>query len=847
MLKLVLRGLAGRWREVILAGLAIFVGVAFVCGTLVLAESVRSSYARLVKQTTSGVDVYVRGPETDKRQGISDFAPVDGALLQPVRGVAGVAQAQGQVVRVGQLVTLGGTFLNPNRPTYVYSWLSSAMLSAFSIVAGRAPSAAGEIALDRSTAAADGLRLGDAVRVSVDVKSPLVARVTGLVQPTFGGDLTDASAVLLSGAWAQSVVGIAGRWDLLEVAAAPGIGADDLRARIAPILPDDGTAAITSRQYADAQLTNLARRSNSVTSILLALSLLALLVGSGIILNTFTILVAQRTGELSLLRTVGMSRRQAYTSVVGEAAILGLVASALGAAAAVPASYAISGLTKLSGATVNVSRLHVVPLTLVLAVVTGTLVTTAISTIPARRATRVRPLEAWRAAAEQPHVAVNRLALWSCAGLVVASAVTLLVGVLGHERERGVLVTIGGAGLAAGVVASLPVGAPALLGLMARCLGRWGASGAVAATNVVTQPRRAVAPAAAIVLGLGMVTCVSVFAASAHASIASLVRRADRADMVVTSDAAPGIDPEAVEKINEAPAVSVVSEVGADSFQVDGRPDQLTALDTDTALQVLSLPVVSGTLNNFGDGSIAVTRSTALDHNYHIGGFVQVRFGEPQIRYLRIDAIIDDNGITHDWVIPFETYRRGYLAPTIRALFIKGAPGADLARLDRQIQVGVAGFPGIQLYDAAAYAESQAHKAEGPIGLIQALVGLAILMALVGVMNALSLSTVERIPELGLLDVLGMTPVQVSLTVHWEALMIALLGVSFGIAAGVVLGVSLMSAASVHGIARLVVPAPKIALVALAVVGGALLAAVAPAHRASRLATADTVATATSE
>jgi putative ABC transport system permease protein len=842
MLKVVLRGLMARWRQVTLAGLATFVGVAFVSGTLVLADSARSSYSRLVKQVTSGVDVYVRGPETDKRQGISDFAPVPDALLTRVAAVAGVAQAQGQVVRLGQLVALSGTFLNPNRPTYAYSWIGSTRLSAFKLIAGRAPFAAGEIALDSSTAAADHLRLGDAVRVSVNVSAPLPAQVTGLVQPTVGGDLSGAAAVLLGAGWAQSVVAIPGRWDLVEVAATPGISADNLRARIAAVLPDDGTAAITSRQYANAQLTNLARRSNSVTGILLALSLLALLVGCGIILNTFTILVSQRTRELAVLRMVGMSRRQAYLSVVGEAATVGLLASALGAAAGVPASYAISKLTTLAGPGVTTSQLRVMPVTLVAATIIGTLVTAAISTIPARRASRVSPVEGWRTSAEAPRVSWRRRLSWSCGVLAVASAFTLIAGLLGSEGQRPALLASGGVGLATALVVSLPVVAPAALRFMARGLAPWGASGAVAGANVVTSPRRAVAPAGAIVLGLAMVSCVSILTSSAHASIARLVRRADRAEIVVTSDAAPGIDPEAVSRIREAPAVSVVSEVGADNFVLNSRPAQLTALDTDTAFAVLNLPVVSGGLSHFADGSIAVTRSAASTLSHHVGDYVRVRFGEPQIRYLRIDAIIEDNGITHDWVIPFETYRRGYLAPTIRTLLVKGVPGIGVAGLNRQVHVGASGFPGLQIYDASAYANSQAHKAEGPVVLVQALTGLAIVMALLGVMNALSLSIVERVPELALLDVLGMTPRQVALMVHWEALMIALLGATFGLAVGVILGISLMSAIGVHGVTRLVVPAQSIALVTLGVLGGASLASGPPAYRAARLAKATAVA-----
>jgi putative ABC transport system permease protein len=351
-----------------------------------------------------------------------------------------------------------------------------------------------------------------------------------------------------------------------------------------------------------------------------------------------------------------------------------------------------------------------------------------------------------------------------------------------------------------------------------------------------------IAPVLALVLGLGMVTSVAVLATSAHAAMRELVARADKADFVVVSDAAPGIDIEALEKLAEAPAVRVVSEKGDDTFSRDGHTEQFTALDTDTASLVFDLSVVSGTLAHFADGDIVITSEAARRWNYHVGEYIPVRLGIPQRRYLRVSAVIADNGITHDWVIPFETYRRGYLSAPIRAAFIKGAPGTDHATLERQVDVGVKGFPGVSVLDAATYARAEAVKAEGPIALVQALVGLSILVALLGVANALSLSVVERTWELGLLDVLGMTPGQLSLTVQWEAVFIAIAGIVFGVGAGLVLGLGIAQAAGVHGFTRLAIPFRTIEGVAILVVAAAFVAAAIPARRAVGLSEAASIA-----
>ncbi|HEV3231945.1 MAG TPA: ABC transporter permease, partial [Candidatus Dormibacteraeota bacterium] len=375
MLRLIVVGALVRRLRFALAASAIVLGVALVSGTAILAQSVRHSYDLLLRQVTSGVDVYVRGPETDRKQGISDFAPVPDAMLAQVRPVAGVAVAQGQIVRLGQLVTPGGAFLNAHRPTYAYSWPAVPRISPFTLVSGRAPAADGEVVLDQATARADGLAPGGPIQVSLDFASPQPARLVGLVAPRQGGDLTGVGAVFVDPAWAQRLLRLGPQWDLLELAARPGVGPDQLRARVAAALPDDGTSAITSREFADAQVENLTRRSGSLTALLLALSLLAAVIGAGIILNTLGTLTWQRRRELALLRVLGQTRGQIWLGVVGEAVVVGLVASTAGALAGIPAALALRALVALAGQDVSGTRLYVEPATVLAAIGLGTLAT----------------------------------------------------------------------------------------------------------------------------------------------------------------------------------------------------------------------------------------------------------------------------------------------------------------------------------------------------------------------------------------------------------------------------------------------------------------------------------------
>jgi putative ABC transport system permease protein len=219
--KVVFRGLFARRGRIALAAIAVAIAVSSAAGTFLLADSVHHSYAALVRQVTAGVDVYVRGPETDRLQGIGDFAPVTDDLVTQVRAVPGTAQAQGQIVRVAQMATVDGSFIHPG-PTYAYSWSASPTLSPFKLVAGRPPAGPGEVVVDRATASSSGLAVGSVVRVSIGTKAFQPARVTGLVTSRLGGDLAGSAAVFVAGSWAQQLLGINGRWDLVEVAAARG-------------------------------------------------------------------------------------------------------------------------------------------------------------------------------------------------------------------------------------------------------------------------------------------------------------------------------------------------------------------------------------------------------------------------------------------------------------------------------------------------------------------------------------------------------------------------------------------------------------------------------------------------
>lgn len=808
------------------AASAVAIGVAFVSGSLILAVGAGASYSRLARGPGAGVDVYVRGPEVDTGAGISDFSPVPPSLIPQVMRVRGVADVSGAVSRLGQLVSIGGRFLGDGRSTYAYSWSRDPSFSPFGISVGRPPVAEGEVVVDAISAKAYHLAVGDDVRVSLSNRSPLPARIVGLAIPEESGDLSGASAIFVSANWAQRVLDLADRWDLLEVRASRGTDPEVLRSRIAIILPVDGTSAVTSRQFADSQLANLSRRAGSVATFLVALSLLSLVVGAGIIRNTFAILSLQRLREFALLRVIGVSRRQLLTLVVGEASVIGVIAASLGATGGIPAVTILRSLAQRVQPGALAAPIHIDWWVPVATAAGGAVLTIGLAARPARRVAGLRPVELLRS---------SRIPIDPSHGHTIISSVIgaggLVLLVVAHVWRAEWMWLAGGGLTVVGLIGSLPVAFGLLAGRLAVVATRIRAPGAVAvaAATVRRDPRRSVAPALALVVGLGAMTAVSVVASSAHASVATLVRRADRSDLVLVSDAAPGIDPEAVEKVRVAPGVRAVAETGSDIFLLDGRPAQLTALDTDFAGATFALPVLTGSLSNFADGDIAVTRSAAKGRS--VGDLVGVRFAQPQRRALRIVAVIADNGITRSWIIPFETYRIGYQAATIRAVFVRAKAGVTSANLRRQVAVGVAGFPGIRVDDPITYASEQGRRAEGPIVLVQAIAGLAVVIAVFGIANALSLAVAERASELALLTTLGMTPSQISLMVQAESALIASVGAGWGVVCGLVGGISVVSAVG-RRLTELAVPAAFVCQAVAAVILVAFVAAAIPARQA---------------
>ncbi|HEY4026700.1 MAG TPA: ABC transporter permease, partial [Candidatus Dormibacteraeota bacterium] len=359
MFVLTVRGTVHRGSRLLLTALAVASGVALVSGALLLADGTRRAYALAVTQRTNGVDVYVRGPETDRRQGISDFAPVANSTLATVKAVPGVRVAAGQVVRLAELASPQGNFYAAGRPLYGYSWPGDPSLAAYRLTFGRAPLAPGEAVVDAATAREAGLRVGSPVLAGLGAQSPRPATLVGLVAPIQSADLSAPAAVVVSAGWAQEMVGVGDSWDLLEVAAVPGVSADALRARVTAALPPDGTAAITRREYIEAQVDALASRSQAIDLLVVLLAAGALLAAIATVFNTFAISLRQRREELSLMRSVGLTQRQVYAVLVGEGLLVGLVASAIGAGASVPVA---TGLGALVASTVGGPRLGAVSL-----------------------------------------------------------------------------------------------------------------------------------------------------------------------------------------------------------------------------------------------------------------------------------------------------------------------------------------------------------------------------------------------------------------------------------------------------------------------------------------------------
>lgn len=842
MVRLSLRGLATRKLRTALTALAIVIGIAFVSGTYLLTDTMNASFDRVFATANERTDVIVTPREAFDNAGATD---VPAALVDEIRRIDGVRLAVGDISEDTAVIydRSGREPLVRHGPPMILNGEMPDELSPLTWVEGRAPAAPDEVALDSSSAERAGFRLGDTVEVSADgPKRPF--RLVGIAQFGEEGTLAGAALAIVQTPVAQEMLDMRGRFTSITVAAEDGVSAQELADRIRAEVPAGRYEVRTGEQQARRQATDLKDQLSFLNTFLLAFAGIALFVGAFLIVNTYSITVAQRMREFALLRMIGAARAQVLRAVLGEALVVGLAASAVGLLAGFVVAPALIALFEAFGAEFPPGGLVLEARTIVVSLVVGTVVTVVAAAGPALRATRIPPIAALQDAASLTRgrsgrlrtplaVAVSALGIaLICAGLFGGASAGQAAGLVGG----GAAVVFVGVGLlAAHAVRPLArtVGLP---------LEQWrGVPGRLARENAVRQPRRTASTAAALMIGVALVAFVAIFAAGLKASVDEAVDRGLRGELVVQSTTFQPLPQAATRTLAEVPGVELVSPIRFATTRLEGidGTKSVTGIDPATVGRVLDVRWAEGSprlLGELGDGQALVSDQLADDHGLEVGSTVTATTATGRRLRLEVSGIYDASGgllanvtvandvLARDWAVERDAFVLAATAPGRSPDAVADAAGRIVGRA----------FPTVDVLTKERFKEDQAGQIDQLLGLVFVLLSLSVIVSLFGIVNTLVLSIHERTRELGMLRAIGTSRRQVRQVVRYESVITALIGAVLGVVLGVIFGVLVAIPLRAEGFAISIPVLTLVILLVLAAIAG-VLAAILPARRAARL------------
>jgi putative ABC transport system permease protein len=845
MLRITLRTLAARKLRLALTAVAVVLGVAFVAGTLVLTDTSSALFDEQFADVNDGVDLIVRTEAAfGAAMGVEvERDPVDAQALAAIEAVDGVKAAVAQVQGQALLFDPASAAIVPSGPSIGLSW-TAPPVGAFPLRSGAAPDAPGEVAIDTTTAAEHGIGVGD--RIDVQGRQDRGAyTVTGIVGFGDRDGLPDATVALFDYTTAGQVTGLRGGASQVLVVAEHSGTVDALRDAVAQRL-GDGYEISTSRDTAAASAAAAKAELLIVQLMLLAIAATALVVGAFLIANTFSITVTQRIRELAVLRAVGATGRQLLASVLIEAAAVGAVASVLGAALGVAASYGLRGVVAAAGVDLPEGRLVVAPRTLVLAVAIGTTVTVLSAVAAARRAARVAPVQAMRSSdAPARGMSWRRRAL---GGLTAVGALGLAI-----TTATGITPAVAAAGASVALtIASLAVLAPAfagpLAGVLGRPLRRVGVAGTLARETARRAPRRVAATTSALAIGLAVVTFMTVLAASVRHTATGSFDETISADLVIESardEMLGGLSAHLHHEVSDLDEVGASTRLRFGHWQQDRSTKALTGIDPATLPAVVDLDVVDGSLAALADGGVAISENIAEAEGLSVGDSLPMIFARTGTVDVPVRAIFDRAdqwAVNTGYLISLATYAEHFTEDVDAVVFASRAPGVSEARLRAAVDRVLVDHPTAVVRDQAEARRERTAGIDRILALVTVLLLFAVLIALLGITNTLALSIIERTREVGLLRAVGMTRNQVRAMIRWEALLIAALGAVLGVTLGIGFSAMAVRALSATATIGFTIPGGQLAAY-LAVAGVAgVVAGVLPARRAARLDVLDSIA-----
>ena len=840
MIRATFRSLTARKLRLILSSLSIVLGVSFVSGAFVLTDSLGKVFDDLFSTISQNVAVDIRGDKvTSGNQGdVRALLPQD--LLPKVEQVDGVKEAQGQVQGSAQLVdTKGKAVSTGGAPTFGFNWYDSKLLQSGTIVQGRAPHGPDEIAINRGLLDRTDYKLGDTAPVLTD--QPLKSyKIVGIVEfdgkPSFAGE-TD---VFFETAVAQQVLNLNGKFNEITVAADSGVSETELRDRIRPLLPADAQA-ITGTKSAAQQASDVKQGLGFFNTFLLTFALIALFVGAFIIFNTFSMLVAQRTRELALMRMLGASRGQVRRAVLLEAVVVGLLSSFIGLICGIGVALGLKALFGVFGAQLPDAPTIVATRTIILSFVVGTLVTAAAAFMPARRASRVAPLAALRDAATPDRSLKRQTIIGSIVLVVGAAAMTKSL------RDGGLqLLGLGTLLAFIGIAMLSPLVSKPVASVVGRLFSRR-LPGRLGRENAVRNPRRTAATAAALMIGLALISAVTVLGSSLKASVAKTVAGAVTADFILNTQG-PGFPDAVVQAASQEDGVRSTASVKVDGMQLcdnascsHAKQVFVTAFPPKAIGDLVNVTTAAGS-DDLAPGTLLMSESAAKSDKVKPGDTVRVQFARSGVQTLTVAGTYETNQLIGDYLVDASKAKDFSTQRDVAGL-VGLDKGADAAAVRKALDSSLKEYPNVEVLDQSEFVGEAKTQVNQIVTIINILLGLSVLIALLGVINTLALSVIERTRELGLLRAVGMARKQVKRMIRTESVLICTFGGLLGLVVGSVFGIALQQAHKGDGVTELGFPVVTLVVYLLCSALAGVIAAALPARRASRLNVLQAIAT----
>jgi putative ABC transport system permease protein len=844
MWKLTRKGLVANKLRFMLTGVAVILGVAFVSGTFVLTATIQKTFDDLFANIYSNTDAVVRAHQRLSSDfGAGDRPNIPVSLLATVRKAPGVKAAEGGVgIDYAQIVDKNGKVVGkPGQgpPTLGFAWDPDERLASFHLVEGVAPATNDQIVIDKHSADQAKLKVGDRVKILTG-QAPKIYSLVGIAKFGNADSLAGASATLFNLPEAQRLANAKGEFSQISVIADPGVSQDQVETNIAKTLSDNGDGqyeVITGKAITKENQNSLHDQLKFINIFLGVFALIALVVGSFIIYNTFSIVVAQRSREMALLRAIGASRAQVMRQVLGESVLVGLISSIVGIVAGVGLAVGLKAAMSLIGFDLPGSSIVVGANAIVIGLIVGLVITVLSAIAPAWQASRVSPVAAMRDV--QIERATRRgLRLGIGLTMLLVGVVTLLVGVSGSVSNGIAYVGFGAmvVFIAAFVlgplfarVTSLALGVP-----IARIKGM---TGTLARENAARNPKRTSTTATALIIGIALVGFITIFAASAKASVSHAVDAEFNTDYIIRSGGgfgSGGLSPDLAAKISALPQIEAVTGLRGGNAAIDGNRTFLTAVEPNAASQLFDFTDVAGTWKSLQNDGLAVSKKKADDHHWKLGDPVKITFVKTGIVPMKIEYIFKENTFG-DYYISQGAFEKNNAQQLDFFVFAKLKPGVKADQGRAAIEPLLSAYPNAKLQDNAQFKADQQAQVNQFVALIYLLLFFALVIALIGIANTLALSIHERTREIGLLRAVGMSRRQVRSAIRWESVIIALLGAANGLAIGLFFGWSVVRALHDQGITEFAIAPGQLVIVVVIITGLSVVAAWLPARRAAKL------------